>query len=313
MTASLRVLLQGIIDYAGLFPPAQLPLEQAVRNYACFWIQPESWMLGRLICPATRLIELEPFVEELFRDGPPLALSALGRGGKNTDEFLSAVHGDLQAIATFNARWIARAGVDVLELRLPTELSSDWFGGFAGVWENNGDPALTPFFEASADAVRRTTSDIQDGIRLAPTSMQPAGVKLRCGGLEASAFPTVEQVASAIVACRDAGVPLKFTAGLHHPIRLHDESLRTTMHGFLNLFVAGVLAHAHALTQSQVECIVADEEPRHFHFHDDALAWKDFRAPVEEIRRVRQQRLISFGSCSFDEPCEDLRALGLLT
>ena len=29
---SVRAFLAGIIDYAGLFPPAKLPLEKAIRN-----------------------------------------------------------------------------------------------------------------------------------------------------------------------------------------------------------------------------------------------------------------------------------------
>src|SRR3954447_588364 len=78
MTASLRALLANVIDYAGLFPPAQLPLDAAIRNYARYRAEPESWMLGRFICPAARLAELSPYVDELFGDGRPLAVSALG-------------------------------------------------------------------------------------------------------------------------------------------------------------------------------------------------------------------------------------------
>lgn len=45
------------------------------------------------------------------------------------------------------------------------------------------------------------------------------GFKLRTGGVTSDAFPTTEQVAWAIMQTREAGVPLKCTAGLHHPIR----------------------------------------------------------------------------------------------
>src|SRR5438105_6737048 len=83
MFASVRALLTGIVDYAGLFPPAELPLNEAIRNYARYRTAPESWMLGRFICPAARLTELSPYVEELFHDGRSLAVSALGRGGKD--------------------------------------------------------------------------------------------------------------------------------------------------------------------------------------------------------------------------------------
>src|SRR5437016_3577280 len=98
MSPSLRALLAGIVDYAGLFPPARLPLEQAIRNYACYRIEPENWMLGRFICPAARLAELAPFHEELFQTGPPFVFSALGRGGATVAEFLEGLRADLEAI-----------------------------------------------------------------------------------------------------------------------------------------------------------------------------------------------------------------------
>ena len=54
-------------------------------------------------------------------------------------------------------------------------------------------------------------------------------VKLRCGG---ASIPSAEQVALVIASCREAGVPFKATAGLHHPVR------RGAEHGFLNLLAA---------------------------------------------------------------------------
>src|SRR5437660_1475932 len=83
MSPSLRALLEHVIDYAGLFPPATLPLDEAVRNYARYRTEPEGWMLGRFICPAARLAELSPFADELFPDWRPLAVAVLGRGGNN--------------------------------------------------------------------------------------------------------------------------------------------------------------------------------------------------------------------------------------
>src|SRR4051812_41630301 len=66
MTFGLRTLLAGIIDYAGIFPPARLPLEQAIRNYARYRQGPASWMLGRFVCPAAQLTPLAPLIDELF-------------------------------------------------------------------------------------------------------------------------------------------------------------------------------------------------------------------------------------------------------
>ena len=59
--AGLRALLERIIDYAGLFPPAKLPLDDAIKNYARYRRDAEAWMLGRFVIPASRLGELEPY------------------------------------------------------------------------------------------------------------------------------------------------------------------------------------------------------------------------------------------------------------
>jgi hypothetical protein len=141
---------------------------------------------------------------------------------------------------------------------------------------------------------------------------RPAGFKLRCAGPRASAFPTPEQIAHVIVACREHGLAIKATAGLHHPVRCYDQGMKTHMHGFINLFVAIILATLHKLEEEQVRKILEDEDPDHFVFDDTALRWGDFTANVADITACRQRSAIAFGSCSFEEPREDLRALNLL-
>jgi hypothetical protein len=59
MTAhSLRALLEGLIDYAGLFPPAALSMQDAVRNYARYRDEQYAWALGRFVVPADRIDEV---------------------------------------------------------------------------------------------------------------------------------------------------------------------------------------------------------------------------------------------------------------
>jgi hypothetical protein len=334
MSPSLRALLTGIIDYAGLFPPAQLPLNQAIRNYARYRHEPENWMLGRFICPAARLGELAPFRDELFRHGPPFAFSALGRSGQNLQDLVTGLKADLEAIAAFQERRWEDVVVDALEIRVPEECYSQppekdlaaaritgLIAGCVAMIDHRKLPPLIPYFEADL----RTDWRARVAVLVARVAAErhtrgpgtfphcpPPGVKLRCGGLETQAFPSSEQVAFTMIACRDAGVPLKFTAGLHHPIRRFDAGVQMHMHGFLNVFVAGVLAHARRLSQEQVQRIIEDEDPTSFHFDDAGLRWKDWHATVDEITAVRRHAVTSFGSCSFDEPRDDLRALGLL-
>jgi hypothetical protein len=124
-----------------------------------------------------------------------------------------------------------------------------------------------------------------------------AGAKIRCGG---TTLPSVEEVAAFISACGEAGVPFKATAGLHHPIRSGDR------HGFLNLLAAAVFA------DGDLEAIVAEEDPAAFTVDGDGFGVHGRRADAETIAEARAERFVAYGSCSFDEPVDDLTALGLL-
>ena len=75
--ASLRALLADAIDYAGLFPPASLTLEPALRNHAEYVRLPDAWMLGTFILPVA---EFDAAARRLspFKNEYPLRISALG-------------------------------------------------------------------------------------------------------------------------------------------------------------------------------------------------------------------------------------------
>jgi hypothetical protein len=328
MLPSVRAFLSGLIDYAGLFPPAQLPMAQAIGNYARYRVEADSWMLGRFICPAARLAELAPFHDDLVGGSRPFVVSALGRGGKDVSEFLTGLHADLEDIARFRARHGEAVAVDVLETRLPADVHQPHeldalralLGAVADLIESLGPPTLRPFYEiapgpdwhTTLSAVRHILSSDRRSSGRDRQRCRPGGVKIRCGGLEASAFPAPAQIAFALTACREADVPLKATAGLHHPIRRFDDGLNTTMHGYVNVFGAGVLAHARGLSEDQVTKIIEDKDSTHFSFDDGRFSWNDLHATLAEISTARREAVISFGSCCFDEPRDDLRALGLL-
>jgi hypothetical protein len=148
--------------------------------------------------------------------------------------------------------------------------------------------------------------------QLAQLPGERIGFKLRCGGLEASAFPSSQQIADALARCLDAGIPFKATAGLHHPLPHFDAGVQARMHGFINVFLAGVLAYARSLSVRQVVSLLDDDDPKHFSFSHKTATWGKHRATTAEIAAARRDFVLSFGSCSFDEPREDLRALGWL-
>jgi hypothetical protein len=332
MLPSVRALLSGIIDYAGMFPPARLPLEQAIRSYARYRTEPESWMLGRFICPASRLPELSPFVDELFRDGPPLAVSALGRGAMSGKDFLADLQSDLECVRTFCSQHSGRVVIDVFEARVSPEQMNDaylstaedsWLESLACTMHELRSGKMRLFLELglNGDWLDRV-EDLMHAFDHAkrwyfnPESSSrdfPFGFKLRCGGAEASAFASVGQITLALHNCLKLGICFKATAGLHHPVRRYDAGLGTYTHGFLNVWIAALALSigSQSFHKAMIPVLLEDRDASHFSFDDAGVNWRNLRIPTEVISRGRTQ-FTSFGSCSFDEPRDDLRAMGLL-
>jgi hypothetical protein len=183
-------------------------------------------------------------------------------------------------------------------------------GGDVELVEARIDPAWIPDTQA---LVREKLPGVQAywelvpgrGLRGAVAAVREAraGAKIRCGG---ESVPPVEAVAAFVVACRDAGVRFKATAGLHHPIRHGDR------HGFLNLLAAAVFAHADGLGEDELATVLAEEDPGAFSLDADALAVHGHRADAAAIDGARAELFAAYGSCSFDEPVDDLTALGVL-
>lgn len=302
-----QAFMTNLIDYAGLFPPASLPLTHALEEYENFLHCADNWMLGRFIIPAGQLADL-PTLPEAWH------FSILGRGGSSALEFARSIELDLSCLIDF--RKTQAASADVFEVRLPMDV----FASSTDLFEfiNSASHQLTDknnmivFFEVTLDEAWR--ENIETAITTLAQHNQNTGhhngFKLRTGGVVASAFPTAEQIAHAILLCRDHNLPFKATAGLHHPIRIYNDSVQTKMHGFINVFGAGILAHIHQLTPEQTIAILNDEDPQHFIFSETQFAWKNLRAASEQIQSIRQNQLISYGSCSFVEPREDMQNLG---
>jgi hypothetical protein len=168
---------------------------------------------------------------------------------------------------------------------------------------------LPVFLESAADDAERTISALAQHRR--DTASVTFGFKLRTGGVVASAFPSSIQIARALVAAVTHRVPIKFTAGLHHPVRQFHSSVQTIMHGFVNVLGAGVLAAEHGWDAVQTAAMLEEEDATAFAFTDDTFSWREWQIGTDRIRAHREV-VTSFGSCSFDEPREDLRALNLL-
>ena len=141
--------------------------------------------------------------------------------------------------------------------------------------------------------------------------------KIRTGGETADKFPASEIVVEFIRLCAASSVAFKATAGLHHPVRsLHRltyqaDSASTTMHGFLNVFLGAAFLRVGMDPRLAVE-LLNEQSASAFHFDPDGLLWREHRLGLDDISAARRGFAVSFGSCSFTEPVDDLRVLGLL-
>ena len=131
-------------------------------------------------------------------------------------------------------------------------------------------------------------------------------------------FPTVSQVARFLQASAAQKVPFKATAGLHHAIRSEhplagDHShTAVAMHGFLNLFVAAGLCCTDRASNALVEKVLDERSGAAFEFEENSVSVHGRVLTSEDLATVRRRFAISFGSCSLDEPVEDLKKLRLI-
>ncbi|HWJ21181.1 MAG TPA: hypothetical protein VNS52_02415 [Gemmatimonadaceae bacterium] len=301
--SALHALLHDIVDYAGLFPPAQLAMDAAVESYASYLAGPDAWMLGAFVVPSTRLEELERAAAPHFAPdapGPRWRVSAL---------LGAEVEGDVERVAAFVARHAAGGRVAVEQLEAKAVSADDVARVARAARASGGARSLyveLPVGPADprplVDAVARVG----------------ARAKVRTGGVTTDAFPPATALARFIAACVDAGVPFKATAGLHHPLRARypltyaPNAERGTMYGFLNVFLAAALLGERAVAEEDAVRLLEEGDPAAFALTDDAIAWRGHALSRDALVRARARVATSFGSCSFREPVDDLRSLGML-
>jgi hypothetical protein len=288
LPASLRTLVAGVIDYAGLFPPAAESMDVALRQYAAYRQGPHAWMLGRFVVPAARLGECAAEAAAYLPapDGPWRLSVLLGPD----------VGASLAAIAACNA---ADRGLvaDAVEGRAETAEAITALGravraaGLAGYVELPAAEDPTPLVEACAAA----------GLR----------AKLRTGGVTPDAFPTATEVARFLGACVRVGVAFKCTAGLHHPLRgeyrltYDPASAQGTMFGFVNVLAAAAALRDGA-TDAEAARLLELRDPAAFTFTDQGLRVGEALFLTARLSTLRARGLVAVGSCSFTEPVREL-------
>lgn len=286
--------LRSLVDDAAIFPPGDLPLQDAVPAHLAHQAAWYASMVGPFVIDDRRLESVSP----LIQDPPPgdLAVSVVATGGAGSiDPALRAAHA-ASAVRPVAVEAALRARDDLTSAarRVSTVLALLADDGVV-------DDDLTVYVELPVHESVATSTDWQGAV----DEIAAAGLRLkfRTGGADADAFPTPLALATAIDAALDREVPFKCTAGLHHAVRRHDPATGFEHHGFLNVLLAtracldgaGVTAAADILALSSASSVGQAVEAAGATGLASARRW-----------------FCSFGSCSIAEPIDDLVALGLL-
>ena len=274
-------LLARLIDDAALFPPRTATVPDAVKSHLAGRSSEFADVVGLFLCPASRLPEL---ITELIKVKPakPVELSLVidtGLGG--VPKALSIVESRAELLA-----------LRMVEMPAPSDVDEVWLERVSEFVPEDVIRVIEP---------RRGGAAWLDGIqRVIEHGSWP---KIRCGGVSASNFPSVEEVVEFLAVINNGGASFKATAGLHNAVRHTDEETGYTHHGFLNL----LLATARLLAGAPAEDVRA------------VLASTDDKALAEEAQNLTEHEALSvrgvfasYGSCSLTDPVADLEELGLL-
>ena len=281
MMRAVEALLSGAVDYAGLFPPAALDLERTCANYEAYRESGDAWALARLVVPATKLAEFADRWPDRIRELP---ISLLLGADFDTELRLAMDVGlKLEAVECRPAKL---EDVKAIRARLPKNAEL--------------------FVEAPQGVLVEEL--------LSKVEAAEACAKIRTGGLTSEAIPSSESVAAFLSACVRRGLRVKATAGLHHAIRAEHtltyavDAPSAVMHGFVNFLVAAMLA-LRGEEENAAACL-NESDASAFCACDKAVSWHAEEFQLNEIEQMRSGFLMSFGSCSFEEPMAELRGMG---
>ena len=297
----LRQFLTGFIDYAGLFPPAELSMAEAVRSYAEYRKGPDHELLGRFVLPASRM---EEFAGE--------AAEHLERGDRSVPWCLSIL-ADVDAATArrsmmeFTANHMSdsaqgHALCDAVEVKAEDEIQ---IKSIASAFSS----PIRLFFEIGSNGRLEQSLEV--------VARNGGAAKIRTGGTKPDAFPESEAVVHFISNCARLGIPFKATAGLHHaicgtyPLTYESDGASNPMFGYLNMLLASAFIRK-GMTERDARYLLEEDSIEEFNFHDVGVTWRGHSLNRDDLRGTRSQLMLSFGSCSFREPVDEARELGLI-
>ena len=204
-------MLVALVDDAAIFPPGDVPFDEAVQAYAARSDGDGAELVGSFVLRDTDLPRLTDPVA-------PVSIVCTGGAGQLAGP----------------TKWIRRTHVEPAGMEVAVRDLDDPAGNVRRIVTAIDDletewPVFVELPPTPTDHRWLAAADVaaEAGLRL----------KFRTGGLEADAFPSSEVLAGWIDAALDRETAFKCTAGLHRAVR-HTGEDGFEHHGFLNVLVA---------------------------------------------------------------------------
>jgi len=283
VSTALRALLEHVVDYAGLYPPASADLVTAARNYASYRAGDDRWMLGRFVVGVAKLPELRGVIRSFRPAEAAWPLTVVAPDAPAATGVIRAVDDGAITIESIEVK--ARTPADV------------------GLLGRAADRKRDVYVEVALDESLETMLDAIAAAKLR--------AKVRTGGVTVESVPPTAYLVRFLRGCIDRGLGFKATAGLHHPLRgvykmgYGADAASGEMFGFLSVFLAATLMRG-TLSNDDACALLEEADESAFVIDDQTIAWHDHVADLDAITATRARFATSFGSCSFREPVDEL-------
>lgn len=272
-----RALFISLVNDAALFPPAALPMREALEGHAGHRESEYADLVGPFLVGVPAVPEL---VTALASGAPaPPALGLVARPGTAPEETAAALD---------TLRGLAAARI--------ASLDTAWTPG----WRNLDLEELTVHLEVGREDQVTALDDIASAI-----DFVDARAKFRTGATPDWTWPGARELATFVLAVAERHLPFVLTGGLHHVVRGEHavDGQAEPQHGLLNVLVAVHASAGGADAQTVREVLeIRDAEA----LADIVAGWS-----TPDIAAVRAA-FAGYGCCAVTDPIGELTRLGLL-
>jgi hypothetical protein len=301
LSKSLELLLDKVFDYSGIFPPANLSLEDAFNKTINFnkELKNKFWINSDLVLGYEKLDELLDIIKSKTNLDRHIKISVLS---PNTIDNFEELFILIEKINNFQQNQKNLILIQSLE----TKITDNFL-----LLDNNTKDKLSYLgtnFSVSLEpdlSNQNWQNRLENSINF--ISLNKSNLLLKIRGTGPTKIEN-NKIAKVIKFASNANINLKATGGLHHPIiekKLYENNL-----GFLNLSLAIFFAKTFPdqISEEFIFELLENDNCSSFDF-SNGIAYKHLNISLSEVQSIKSTYIFSIGSCSINEPDDDINRL----